>query len=84
MAIRKRTIEDRIEIVGEYKTLQVRTATIIEEGTNSSGWTELSRTFHRHALQCVQSEQDTDGNWIHTDTDVSSESSEVQAIAAAL
>ena len=84
MALRKRTFEDKIEVVGDYKTIQVRTATIVEEGTASSGYTELSRSFHRHALECVSSVQDEDGNWTHTDTDVSGESSEVQGIASAV
>ena len=39
-------------------------------------------SFHRHALDCVSSSQDEDGNWTHTDTDVSEESTDVQGIAA--
>jgi hypothetical protein len=76
MAITKTIIEDKIEVVGDYKTIQVRTATVIKEDG-----VELSRSFHRHALECVNSSQDEDGNWTHTDTDVSGESSEVQGIA---
>ena len=82
MAITKEIIEDKIEVVGDYKTIQVRTATVVEEGTDAKGYTELSRSFHRHALECVSSVQDEDGNWTHTDTDVSGESSEVQGIAS--
>ena len=77
MAITKEIIEDKIEVVGDYKTIQVRTATVIKEDG-----VELSRSFHRHALNCVSSVQDEDGNWTHTDTDVSGESSEVQGIAS--
>ena len=77
MAITKEIIEDKIEVVGDYKTIQVRTATVIKEDG-----VELSRSFHRHALDCVSSSQDADGNWTHTDTDVSGESSEVQGIAS--
>ena len=77
MAITKELIEDKIEVVGDYKTIQVRTATIIKEDG-----VELSRSFHRHMLNCVNSVQDEDGNWTHTDTDVSEESTEVQGIAA--
>ena len=84
MALRKRIVEDKIEVVGDYKTIQVRTATIVEEGTDAKGYTELSRSFHRHALDCVNSVQDEDGNWTHTDTDVSGESTEVQGIATAV
>ena len=45
MAITKRTEEDKIEVVGEFKMIQVRTATIIEEDG-----VELSRSFHRHVI----------------------------------
>ena len=31
MAITKETIEDKIEVVGEFKQIQVRTATVIKE-----------------------------------------------------
>ena len=79
MAITKEIIEDKIEVVGDYKTIQVRTATVIKEDG-----VELSRSFHRHALECVSSSQDEEGNWTHTDTDVSGESAEVQSIAAAV
>ena len=78
MALTKDTIEDKIEIIGEYKTIQIRTATIIKEDG-----VEINRSFHRRTLDCVSSEKDED-TWTHTDTDVSSESSEVQGIAAAV
>ena len=45
MAIVKRTEEDKIEIVGQYKQIQVRTATVIEEDG-----VELTRSFHRHVV----------------------------------
>ena len=79
MAITKEIIEDKIEVVGDYKTIQVRTATIIKEDG-----VELSRSFHRHALECVSSVQNDDDTWTHTDTDVSGESTEVQGIATAV
>jgi len=45
MAITKETQIGKIEVVGQYKSVQVRTDTvIIEDGT------ELSRKYHRHAL----------------------------------
>ena len=79
MAITKEIIEDKIEVVGDYKTIQVRTATVItEDGV------ELSRSFHRHAVECVSSVQNDDDTWTHTDTDVSGESTEVQGIATAV
>ena len=79
MAITKEIIEDKIEVVGDYKTIQVRTATVIKEDG-----VELSRSFHRHALDCVSSVQNDDDSWTHTDTDVSGESTEVQGIASAV
>ena len=84
MAITKELIEDKIEVVGDYKTIQVRTATVIKEGTDAKGYVELSRSFHRHALECVSSVQNDDDSWTHTDTDVSGESTEVQGIANAV
>jgi len=79
MAITKELIEDKIEVVGDYKTIQVRTATVIKEDG-----VELSRSFHRHALDCVSSVKNDDDSWTHTDTDVSGESTEVQGIATAV
>jgi len=79
MALIKEIIEDKIEVVGDYKTIQVRTATVIKEDG-----VELSRSFHRHALECVSSVQNDDDSWTHTDTDVSGESTEVQGIATAV
>ena len=76
MAITKEIIEDKIEVVGDYKTIQVRTATVIKEDG-----VELSRSFHRHALDCVSSVKNDDDSWTHTDTDISGESAEVQGIA---
>jgi len=78
MSITKEIVEDKIEIVGDFKTIQIRTATIIKEDG-----VEISRSFHRHALECVSSSQDGD-TWTHTDTDVSGESAEVQSIASAV
>ena len=45
MAITKETQIGKIEVVGKYKCVQVRTDTVIIEDGN-----ELSRKFHRHAL----------------------------------
>ena len=78
MAITKETVEDKIEIVGDYKAIQIRTATVIKEDG-----VELSRSFHRKVLDCVSSSYDG-SSWTHTDTDVSGESTEVQGIATAV
>lgn len=45
MALTERSVEDKIEIVGDYKHVQVRTATIIERDG-----VEISRSFHRHVV----------------------------------
>ena len=79
MALIKEIIEDKIEVVGDYKNIQIRTATIIKEDG-----VELSRSFHRHALECVSSVKNDDDTWTHTDTDISGESTEVQGIATAV
>ena len=44
MAITKETIVDKIEVVGEFKHIQVRRATVIKEDGN-----EISRSAHRIA-----------------------------------
>ena len=61
-------------MVGDYKAVQVRKATVIKKDG-----TEISRNFHRHVLQCSTKSGDT---W--ADTDISGESTEVQAICNAV
>jgi hypothetical protein len=74
MALTEETVEDKIEVVGDYKAVQVRTATVIKRDG-----VEISRSFHRHALQCSTKTGDT---W--ADTDISGQSTEVQAICKAV
>ena len=45
MAITKETQIGKIEVVGKYKSVQVRTDTVVMEDNE-----ELSRKYHRHAL----------------------------------
>ena len=45
MAITKEEIQDKIEVVGDFKHIQVRTATVIKEDGK-----EISRSFHRHTV----------------------------------
>ena len=71
MALTKTIEIDKIEIVTEYRHVQVRTATIIKEDN-----VELSRSFHRKILSCGQ--LDSSNNLV--DTDISGETTEVQAI----
>ena len=45
MALEKVVTEDKIEIVGEFKSVQVRTCTkVLEDGV------ELSSGYHRHVV----------------------------------
>ena len=74
MVLTEETLQDKIEIVGDYKAVQVRTATVIKKDG-----TEISRSFHRHVLQPSTK---TDGSW--ADTNISGESTEVQAICNAV
>ena len=49
MTLSKVILEDKIEIVGEYKTVQVRTCTkVLEDGV------ELSSGYHRHVVTAGQ------------------------------
>ena len=53
MALTEETVQDKIEIVGDYKMIQVRTATVIKRDG-----VEISRSFHRHV---VAPDSDTSG-----------------------
>jgi len=49
MALEKVVTEDKIEIVGDYKAVQVRTCTkVLEDGV------ELSSGYHRHVVTAGQ------------------------------
>ena len=74
MALTETTVEDKIEVVGDHKHVQVRTATVI-----ARDGTEISRAFSRHVLSCSTKSDDTWG-----DTDISDQSTEVQAICNAV
>ena len=71
MAINKETQIGKIEVVGKYKSVQVRTDTVIIEDGN-----ELSRQYHRHVLN--PGTLDSSDNLVATD--VSGEATEVQAV----
>ena len=70
MALKKEVKYDKIEIVGDYKAVQCRQATIVSEGSEAKGYKELSRSFHRHVL--------------HPDSDISGEPQEVQDVCNAV
>ena len=75
MALTERSENDKIEVVGQYKAIQVRRATVIERDG-----VEVSRSFHRHVLQPGTVGVGTDQL---TDTDISGEDADVQAICTA-
>jgi len=68
MALTEERIQDKIEIVGDYKIIQVRTAVVIKRDG-----TEISRSFHRHSVAPDISADD-----------LAEESAEVQAICNAV
>ena len=68
MALTEETVQDKIEIVGDFKHVQVRTATVIKRDG-----AEISRGYSRHVVAPD----------ISTD-DLANESTEVQAICAAV
>ena len=74
MALTERCENDKIEVVGQYKVVQVRCATVIERDG-----VEVTRSFHRHILQPgTLGEGD-----VLVDTDLSGEDADVQAICTA-
>ena len=68
MALTEETVQDKIEIVGDFKDVQVRTATVIKRDG-----TEISRSFSRHVVAPDISADD-----------LANESAEVQAVCAAV
>ena len=74
MALTERFENDKIEVVGTYKAVQVRRAEVIEKDG-----VEIARSFHRHALSCGTI--DASDNFV--DTDISGEDADVQAICNA-
>jgi len=74
MALTERCENDKIEVVGQYKAVQVRCATIIERDG-----VEVTRSFHRHVLHPGS----LDENDALVDTDLSGEDADVAAIATA-
>ena len=75
MALAESIEYDKIEIVGIYKAVQVRKATVIKKDG-----AELTRSFERYVLQAGT--LDASDNLV--DTDLSSEPAEVSAICNAV
>ena len=87
MALTKEIVIDNINVLtqGDSKHVHVREATIVKEDG-----VELSRSFHRHVLHpssCsadLDSDGVADGTFTHTDTDISGEPAETQAVCNAV
>ena len=74
MALTEANIDDKIEVVGEHKHVQIRTARVIYDSGS-----EVSRSFSRRVLQCSTK---SGGTW--SNTDISGESTEIQGICNAV
>ena len=75
MALTERFENDKIEVVGQYKHVQVRRANVIERDG-----VEINRSFHRHVLNPgTLGESDA-----LVDTDISGEDADVQVICNAV
>ena len=75
MALTERFENDKIEVVGQYKTVQVRRADIVERDG-----VEIARTFQRHVLHPGTLGESK----VLVDTDLSGEDADVQAICTAI
>jgi hypothetical protein len=74
MALAESIEYDKIEVVGQYKAVQVRKATVITKDGN-----ELTRSFQRYVLQ--PGTLDASDNLV--DTDLSGEPAEISSICTA-
>ena len=74
MALTESIEYDKIEVVGQYKAVQVRKATVIKKDDK-----ELTRSFERYVLH--PGALDASDNLV--DTDLSGQPAEVSAIATA-
>tara|TARA_Y100001972_G_scaffold52523_1_gene64335 strand:- start:406 stop:690 length:285 start_codon:yes stop_codon:yes gene_type:complete len=75
MALTESIEYDKIEVVGTYKAVQVRKATVVKRDG-----TEIARSFERYVLQAGT--LDNSDNLV--DTDLSKEPAEVQTICNAV
>jgi len=75
MALAESIEYDKIEVVGQYKAVQVRKATVIKKDG-----VEITRAFERYVLQAGT--LDASDNLV--DTDISGEPAEIAAICNAV
>jgi len=85
MSLTEETVQDKIEVVAN-KSVQIRTATVIKRDG-----VEISRNFHRHTVapstltgRTYNNDGTINDNGTWADTDISGESTEVQAICNAV
>tara|TARA_R100000234_G_scaffold59507_1_gene36007 strand:+ start:1431 stop:1715 length:285 start_codon:yes stop_codon:yes gene_type:complete len=74
MALTESIEYDKIEVVGQYKAVQVRVATVVKKDGE-----EIARSFYRYSLEAGT--LDSSDNFV--DTDLSGEPAEVSAICTA-
>ena len=75
MALSESIEYDKIEVVGQYKAVQVRKATVIKKDG-----VQIAKSFHRYVLNAGT--LDASDNLV--DTDISAEPAEVQGICNAV
>tara|TARA_R100001591_G_scaffold83520_1_gene90005 strand:+ start:1335 stop:1562 length:228 start_codon:yes stop_codon:yes gene_type:complete len=75
MALTESTEYDKIEVVGLYKAVQVRKATVIKKDG-----TEMARSYERYVLHAGT----LDGSDNLVDTDLSAQPAEVSAVCNAV
>ena len=82
MALTESIEYDKIEVVGQYKAVQVRKATVIKrDGVEIQG----ARSFERYVLESSGFVTDAETKVVSVvDTDISAEPAEVQAICNAV
>tara|TARA_R100001086_G_scaffold181952_2_gene101284 strand:+ start:456 stop:737 length:282 start_codon:yes stop_codon:yes gene_type:complete len=74
MALTQSVEDDRIEITGPFRSINVRTSTTVLDGE-----TQIAQSYSRKVLECRENKT---GAW--EDTDVSGESEFVQSVCNAV
>ena len=82
MALTESIEYDKIEVVGQYKAVQVRKATVIKrDGVEIQG----ARSFERYVLESSGFVTDAETEVVSVvDTDISAEPAEIQAVCNAV
>ena len=75
MALTESTEYDKIEVVGPYKVVLIRIATVVKKDDK-----EIARSYNRTSLECGTI--DSSDNFV--DTDISAQPEEVKAVCNAV